>query len=364
MIKYVNSKGQEFSLSASATVLIKETNLHEKVWDYDSTSKKYGVKITQFKKDPIEIPMILRFKGKRAEIVKNLNAFFELTEYDILVNSAGKLYFNDWYLECFVLEDTTEPDEESHGVEKEIKVVAPYPFWIRETKSTITIDIGETIVESGSIELESSYLSELYEVSDLFRVTNFSDVEEAANKYWLSYSLLAEDGSTIQGFTPLKEEVETSGSKYIQFIYTNTGTCKINYEMIKKSSNAKEFPYDFPYDLLSNSIVAQIINRGLTEQEAQIIIYGPATSPEITIGDNSYAVNCTVEEGDILTIDTKAKTIILRRADGTEENMFSLREPRTDFFRKIAVGSNPILWDGSFGMDVILFEERSTPEWI
>lgn len=364
MVKYVNSRGQEFLLSGERTVLIKETNLHERMWNYDSTTKRYGINITQFKKEPIEIPMVLRLKGKRKEIVENLNTFFSLTEYDVLTKKTGRLYFNDWYLECFVLEDSTEPEEDAYGVQKEIKIIAPYPFWIRETTSSITPDIEEIVIDTISTELQSSYISEKYEVSDLLRITNFSDLQNIIDAYCLNYRLLSEDETVIQGYTLAKEEIETSGSKYIQFLYSYGGTCTLDFDIIKKSSNAKEFPYDFPYDLLSNNIVASIYNSGLTEQDARIIIYGPAVSPQISIGNNSYAVNCTVEEGEILIIDTKAKTIVLRGTDGKETNVFSLREPRTDFFRKIEVGMNSILWDGSFGMDVVLFEERSIPEWI
>ncbi len=363
MIKYVNSKRQEFVLSDYAQVLIKDANFHEKSWSYDAAEMRLGVKIKQFKKDPIEIKIVLKFKGTRDDIVSNLNTFFDITEYDVLNQSEGKLYFNDWYLECYVIEDSTTPDDD-YGVEKEITVFAPYPFWIRESKTIITLEKNE-LISSGSMVLPEHYtvVKVKTQKANVLNITNYDEIKMEG----IYFFCLDEKGNQISKSLDMTGEILIMPGTYEigAYCYRGDKDVTVEYKLYKEAKKfALDYPHDYPYDLLTDMDVATIVNEGVVPQETKILVYGPAINPQVYVGDNEYTVNTTVKEGEILEINTKNKTIKLIGENGKETNVFSLRYPRVNFFKKISVGSNLVMWDGTFGMDVILMEERSMPKWI
>lgn len=363
MIKYINDKQQEIELSKSAKVQIKEANFHEKEWDYDSSSMRLGIRIKQFKKSPIEMKLILKFSGKRAEIVKNLNTFYAITESDILNKTPGRLYFNDWYIECYVLTDITKP-EDDYGVEKEIQILAPYPFWIRETKTVIAPDQIEVVGE-GTTTLPQKYYSGFIEIGEAntIKIKNFENIKN----YGINCFFMDDDGNQIGGTFSMNDDITVMPGSTQMGMYSIliSGAIDVIYELIREPNRtALDYPYDYPYDLLTDKNMATLTNESVVPQDARIIIYGPAISPQIVIGDNIYTVFSTIYEQEKIEINTKAKTIYKISEEGEKTNLFSQREPRTDFFKKIERGSNKVMWDGSFGLDVILMEERSTPEWI
>lgn len=364
MIKYVNSKNEGIELLDYTSVLIKEGNLHEKVWEVDTYEKRLGVAIKQFKKSPIEFSLVLKFKGKREKIVDNLNRFYDLTEYDILTKTPGKIFFNDWYLECFVLEDRTEPEEEDTGVSKEIKVYAPYPFWIKENTTVITPNESE-VLDTGDMVLPTRYTPDFIEVGDanLIRFTNLDDYPNAQ-----VYTFFLDDNSQqISATKPIEEEmvVMPNSKSFGMYSVNQTGEETYHYELVKQRNlTALDYPHDYPYDLLSDQGIAYITNEGVVPSDVKLIFYGPAISPQVIIGENEYTVYTSIEDGERLVISTKDRTIQVIKADGTIENAFSLRSPRSEFFKKIDVGRSEVMWDGSFGLDIVLVEERSTPKWI
>lgn len=104
-------------------------------------------------------------------------------------------------------------------------------------------------------------------------------------------------------------------------------------------------------------------NTGIVEMPFRLIIYGPCVNPVIYISNHAYQVNCSVESGEHLIIDSSEKTIQLVSNHGIISNKFAQRNKESYIFQKIPAGSNNITWDGSFGFDITLFEERSEPRW-
>ena len=70
-----------------------------------------------------------------------------------------------------------------------------------------------------------------------------------------------------------------------------------------------------------------------------------------------------MNSGEYLTIDSATKKIFLTAVDGTTANKFNNRNRDSYIFEKIQPGGNVVAWDGTFGFDVILLEERSEPKW-
>lgn len=133
----------------------------------------------------------------------------------------------------------------------------------------------------------------------------------------------------------------------------------------EKISEHLDYPYDFEYDLLAEPYGLDKIEGGTSsDSHFKMIIYGPAVFPEVFIGGHKYRVNTVVAEGEYLTIDSREQTVVRCMIDGTKINEFDNREHEGhSVFKKIPAGNVEVEWNGSFGWDIMLFEERSEPRW-
>lgn len=125
-----------------------------------------------------------------------------------------------------------------------------------------------------------------------------------------------------------------------------------------------DYPVDYPFDFKGSTHNNSLTNSSFVDTNFKIIIYGACTNPSITIGGHVYQVNCTVGEGEYLTIDSTSKKIYLTANGGAVSNKFNGRNRESYIFKKIPSGAVPVTWDGTFSFDVILCEERSEPKWI
>lgn len=142
-VKYISGVNKkEIILNRDYEIAIKEGNPHKSKWTYESVEKRFGIKITSFKKEPIELEFRFRFRGSEKKISENLNVFFEECELDIINTVPGKLYFNDEYLQGFFIERETEGSEEFYGYEQRVVFLSPHPFYIKEIKKEFLPETG------------------------------------------------------------------------------------------------------------------------------------------------------------------------------------------------------------------------------
>lgn len=125
-----------------------------------------------------------------------------------------------------------------------------------------------------------------------------------------------------------------------------------------------DHPYDYPYDYYSNLLNQPVQNTGFVATNFRLVVYGPCSDPAISIAGHTYKVNCTVGVNEHLTIDSTTKKIYITGNAGEVTNVFHLRDRESYIFEKIPVGSHTVAWNGAFGFDVVLMEERSEPKWI
>ena len=156
--KYVTGTGNEtFILNQSYEVMIGSCNPHSSEWNYESIEKKYGIEITSFGKDPIEIPITMKYRGTEQEIYQNVDSFFEASERDVINMTPGRLYIADEYVTGFFLSHSSSQSNEFYGVQEELNFLVPYPFWIKEeTKSFAQIKESEN--PDGFLDYEYDYL--------------------------------------------------------------------------------------------------------------------------------------------------------------------------------------------------------------
>lgn len=145
--------------------------------------------------------------------------------------------------------------------------------------------------------------------------------------------------------------------------FRTSGTVVIDGTTTTATKRNFDYNFDFPFDYTSEMKNKTLNNTGFVGTNFKLIIFGAAVNPAVHIAGHTYKVNCEVQAGEHLTIDSLSKTVILTRVDGTEVNEFNHRNRASYIFKEIPSGNNAVTWDGDFGFDVVLLEERSEPKW-
>ncbi len=271
ILKYINSEKKEIDLTSFETQIY-SGNFHNFEWEYDSIERQFGVRLQRFKKSAATYDMVISARKNTAETMTKV---FEIFERDVVTQSAGRLYFNDYYLECFIVAQSTAPSDNFFGAEKTCTIFAPYPFWIKENEHSFT-------------------------------------VESVATGNYLDYN------------------------------------------------------YDYSYDYSSPETGSYVWKTGhYAASEYKLIIYGPCTAPQISINGRIFNIyEITANENERFEIDSESETVYKILQDGIKENIFQYRGKESgDIFAPIEGGDLTINWNGGFAFDLILYQERSEPEW-
>lgn len=139
---------------------------------------------------------------------------------------------------------------------------------------------------------------------------------------------------------------------------------KAFYQTTEQMDDGTNYPHNFPFDFSTSKVTQFLRNDTVRECDFIMDIYGPAENPSITIANHEYKVNCVVGEGEILTINSREKTIQLQDRNNGIENRFSDRNRESYIFQMIPTDFLQVMWTGSYGFDITLLLERSEPEWI
>lgn len=124
-----------------------------------------------------------------------------------------------------------------------------------------------------------------------------------------------------------------------------------------------DYPFDYPFDYASEFANRRIVNDDFVSTNFRMIIYGPCTAPTVYVGGHGYMVKKDVQLYEHIIIDSSAKTIELVRSNGEKVNCFNDRSRESYVFEKIPSGESAVTWEGNFGFDLTLLEERSEPKW-
>ena len=124
-----------------------------------------------------------------------------------------------------------------------------------------------------------------------------------------------------------------------------------------------DFRFDYPVDFFSGMGNKKLINTGFVGTNFRMIVYGQCENPAVYVNGHLYQVDCELASAEYLTIDSVTKKIFKTARDGTTTNLFSKRNRDSYIFEPIQPGENTVIWEGDFGIDIILLEERSEPRW-
>lgn len=128
--------------------------------------------------------------------------------------------------------------------------------------------------------------------------------------------------------------------------------------------NLKKYNYMYSYVYGREIGRSEFNNSSFRNVNFKMILYGPITTPEVTINGHLYKINTSIPNGSYAIIDTITKTIKCINSLGKVENLFPKRYFESDIFQTIGTGLNEVLWSGSFGFDLIIYDERNIPKWI
>lgn len=124
---------------------------------------------------------------------------------------------------------------------------------------------------------------------------------------------------------------------------------------ISPTSSDLDYPYDYEYDFYFPTTKNINIYNHYLSSDFDLIFFGYAVNPEITIGGHKYKVNTTVGGSEYLKISSKDKTIRIIQNDGTEINKFADRDTSSYIFEKIPAGIQKVEWSNNYGAQLKLY---------
>ncbi len=75
-------------------------------------------------------------------------------------------------------------------------------------------------------------------------------------------------------------------------------------------------------------------------------------------------MNIELFDNERLEVDSKEKKINIIKVNGDKVNVFNYRNRDSYIFELISSGIHYVSYSGLFNFDLILYSERSEPEWI
>lgn len=227
------------------------------------------------------------------------------------------------------------------------------------TKTTTSKDITIQIFAASKEEYKRL-------LNNFTRITEIDIENETAgrleiNDYYLPCYITAWDYEEFEEeFYTVDKKVKITAEKWIWYK-------AIKYEFIHEDipdTSGRGYPYEYDYDYsMGSGFINSLYNEHFAACDFIMKISGYALEPAVTIGDHVYRVKETIQANEILTIDSRKKTVILTKNNGVQVNLFSKRDRSSYIFEKIPSGESRVYWNSGFNFELTLYEERSEPKW-
>lgn len=134
-LQYKASSGNVYNLKGDG-IRTKTANYHRWSWGVNATTLQFGSRISDFTRKPAQYETRLILSGSYMERKQLLEALHDDFELDVKNMTPGRVIWGDYYIDCYISESSTFPDESSIWTDNEVKFYAPYPFWIKEDTRT------------------------------------------------------------------------------------------------------------------------------------------------------------------------------------------------------------------------------------
>lgn len=181
VLYYQCSDGTKIDFMNNKVTAQSPETLLEQKWGYKTISGVNGLgRVKSFYKDATERKLTLDILADdRIEfnaIMENLHKHFEL---DVRRLTPGRIYWNDYYKECFIFETSpSDFDENFESVVQNLTVLSVYDYWIKET--VFNYKESSTDNESVGLDFPFDYSGFDYMLSETIEVLK-NDCINAAN---------------------------------------------------------------------------------------------------------------------------------------------------------------------------------------
>lgn len=248
------------------------------------------------------------------------NEAYRIFDQDVIYGKPGKLYVNDYFLECLFVAATNDSYFESERwLKTSYTIECDDPSWRFEADDPVYTNIAE------GTSAQSDTLAVMAETRYFGFPFNFPfDFGQLQNN---SASIPDTSGGSSSGMSPGVDD-EASGTE----------------------SELAKFKYAFSSDF-------------------RLVIYGPCTNPMITINGHTYGLKMTMVAGERVEIISRLKDsktqwpITYYGPDGLGTNGFRYRCKTESIFEKIPAGNLSISWSDGVGFELFVDDARSEPIW-
>lgn len=145
-IMYKSSQDREINLN-TRTLKFGSGAIFDYEWKPVADDRQYGTKIRQFNKEAKELEIVVYLSGSDADKKAAMNTLIEACEYDVVTQNSGRLYFNKYYINCFLTSvETAQTVPIGGDTAVELTFYCANPFWIRE-HDLLNFGKGGTISE-------------------------------------------------------------------------------------------------------------------------------------------------------------------------------------------------------------------------
>jgi hypothetical protein len=152
-IYYISAQNERFDLMAEP-LRIKKANFHNYVWKAKTRQNgNYGMKVSSFQRQALAYKTNLYITGSKEERKELIDRMHLAFDRDVVDMTPGKLYWEDYCIDCFVDASSTYPAADNSATINEVEFFCPYGFWVHERNYHLDV---ENISEEG-LDYEYDY---------------------------------------------------------------------------------------------------------------------------------------------------------------------------------------------------------------
>lgn len=136
------------------------------------------------------------------------------------------------------------------------------------------------------------------------------------------------------------------------------------------SDYGKAYTYGYEYDYAPPSNARTLTVDAPAACPIRLVIFGYASNPSITIGDNTYSFDVEVPTGGYLLVDSRPDpTVTLVDSAGRSTDAFASAHRGAGLgsgeyaFQPVEPGVTTVGWDNSFGFDLGVYLEEGEIPW-
>lgn len=123
-----------------------------------------------------------------------------------------------------------------------------------------------------------------------------------------------------------------------------------------------DYPVDYNYDYSPNENARHIENEE-SPGVIKAIIQGPCVNPSFKIAGNQYQIMIELTSFEYIVLDGFKRTVYKVSQAGSIQNVWNSLNKDYDNFAKVPNGEHIVEYDGSYTLQIVLYQERSEPKW-